>query len=69
MPYLCTWGIDTIENITVVTGTRGNFCLSRLNERLRILKYEGGEYFKPHTDGFYEISDKRETSYYTIHLY
>lgn len=39
-----------------------------LNERLRLLKYVGGEYFKPHCDGCYEAPNK-ERSYYTLHLY
>ncbi|KAE9963261.1 hypothetical protein BLS_009478 [Venturia inaequalis] len=39
-----------------------------LNERLRLLKYVGGEYFKPHCDGCYEAPSK-ERSYYTLHLY
>ncbi|KAH9905381.1 oxidoreductase domain-containing protein [Xylariomycetidae sp. FL2044] len=43
--------------------------LTRPNERLRFLKYVGGEYFRPHTDGLYESEDLRERSYFTIHLY
>ncbi|QDS70665.1 hypothetical protein FKW77_001132 [Venturia effusa] len=39
-----------------------------LNERLRLLKYVGGEYFKAHCDGMYEAPNK-ERSYYTLHLY
>lgn len=30
---------------------------SRPNERMRFLKYTGGEYFRPHCDGSYETSD------------
>ena len=42
---------------------------TRLNERMRFLKYEGGEYFHPHCDGSYETPDGRERSYFTLHLY
>ena len=43
--------------------------MSRLNERMRFLKYVGGEYFKPHCDGTYETPDRKERSYFTLHLY
>jgi hypothetical protein len=43
--------------------------MTRLNERMRFLKYVGGEYFKSHCDGIYETPDKMERSYYTLHLY
>ncbi|KAH6643109.1 oxidoreductase domain-containing protein [Boeremia exigua] len=43
--------------------------LTRLNERMRYLKYVGGEYFKPHCDGTYETPDLKERSYFTLHLY
>lgn len=39
-----------------------------LNERLRFLRYDPGEYFKPHMDGAY-IRDNGERSYITIQLY
>ncbi|KAK5109954.1 hypothetical protein LTR62_006443 [Meristemomyces frigidus] len=42
---------------------------SRPNERMRFLKYVGGEYFRPHCDGTYETSDRKERSYFTLHLY
>lgn len=42
---------------------------TRLNERMRFLKYQGGEYFKPHCDGCYETPDRKERSYFTLHLY
>lgn len=69
-PYLRSWGIDTLEDKPLVTyGSRKTFTASRLNERLRFLKYQGGEYFRPHQDGCYETPDGKEMSYYTIHLY
>ncbi|KAF2758581.1 hypothetical protein EJ05DRAFT_464436 [Pseudovirgaria hyperparasitica] len=42
---------------------------TRLNERMRFLKYVGGEFFRPHCDGTYETPDRKERSYYTLHLY
>ncbi|KAI9709758.1 MAG: hypothetical protein M1820_003161 [Bogoriella megaspora] len=43
--------------------------MTRLNERMRFLKYVNGDYFKPHCDGTYETPDGKERSYYTLHLY
>ncbi|MBE7179674.1 MAG: hypothetical protein INR71_00415, partial [Terriglobus roseus] len=43
--------------------------ITRLNERMRFLKYEGGEYFRPHCDGTYETPDGMERSMFTLHLY
>jgi hypothetical protein len=42
---------------------------SRPNERMRFLKYVGGEYFRPHCDGSYETPNRKERSYFTLHLY
>ncbi|EME82944.1 uncharacterized protein MYCFIDRAFT_211204 [Pseudocercospora fijiensis CIRAD86] len=42
---------------------------TRPNERMRFLKYVGGEYFRPHCDGSYETPGKKERSYFTLHLY
>ena len=39
------------------------------NERLRILKYQKGDYFRPHMDGVYVRPDGSERSYITIQLY
>ncbi|KAK1072228.1 hypothetical protein LTR12_005827 [Friedmanniomyces endolithicus] len=51
-------------------GKRGEvWRFSRPNERLRFLKYVGGEYFRPHCDGSYETPDRKERSYFTLHLY
>lgn len=72
MPFLRAWGIDQLENQLQVTGLRGRgkkYRLTRLNERLRFLKYEGGEYFRPHGDASYATPDGGERSFYTIHLY
>ncbi|KAI5850724.1 hypothetical protein BZA05DRAFT_436713 [Tricharina praecox] len=43
--------------------------LTRLNERLRFLKYGPGQYFKPHCDGSYITPDGRERSLLTFHSY
>lgn len=43
--------------------------LSRLNERLRFLKYGPGQFFKPHCDGTYGTPDLKEVSYYTLQIY
>ncbi|PIG86965.1 hypothetical protein AARAC_004728 [Aspergillus arachidicola] len=66
--------IVQISGQPLVTGagpaTRGEtFKLTRLNEKLRFLKYTGGEYFRAHTDGCYVTPDERERSLFTVHLY
>ncbi|KAG8852802.1 hypothetical protein FRB96_008490 [Tulasnella sp. 330] len=43
--------------------------LSRVNERLRYLKYGPGQYFRRHCDGAYYTDDRKEVTYYTIQLY
>ncbi|KAG8998902.1 hypothetical protein FRB94_006612 [Tulasnella sp. JGI-2019a] len=43
--------------------------LSRVNERLRYLKYGPGQYFRRHCDGGYYTPDETEVSYYTLQLY
>ncbi|PYH47314.1 uncharacterized protein BP01DRAFT_291758 [Aspergillus saccharolyticus JOP 1030-1] len=71
-PFLQELGIETIDNqprVTGLAGRNGLYRLTRLNERLRFLKYEGGEYFRPHWDGHYRTPEGSETSYYTVHLY
>lgn len=51
----------------VASGTRWK--LTRLNERMRFLRYGEGQYFREHCDGCYETPDGRERSWYTLHLY
>lgn len=43
--------------------------LSRLNERLRFLKYTPGQFFRRHCDGVYYTPNKEEISYYTLQIY
>jgi hypothetical protein len=74
MPFFQEFEIDQVKNKPLVTGLgpakRGEiYKISRLNERLRFLRYEGGDYFRPHWDGCYVTPDGKEKSLYTIHLY
>ncbi|KAF2169458.1 hypothetical protein M409DRAFT_52695 [Zasmidium cellare ATCC 36951] len=66
--------IVRLENVPRIFGNgpmkRGEvWKLTRPNERMRFLKYVGGEYFRPHCDGSYETPDRKERSYFTLHLY
>jgi hypothetical protein len=66
--------ISRLEHRPHITGNgpdkRNEIWLAtRPNERMRFLKYVGGEYFRPHCDGTYETPDGSERSYMTIHLY
>lgn len=66
--------IVRLENVPRVFGNgpakRGEvWRFSRPNERMRFLRYTGGEYFRPHCDGTYETPDGKERSYFTLHLY
>lgn len=74
MPFMRECEIDRLQGKPLVTGLgpakRGEVLrLSRLNERLRFLRYEGGDYFRPHWDGCFVTPDGLERSLYTIHLY
>ncbi|KAL4899734.1 hypothetical protein BDW74DRAFT_162911 [Aspergillus multicolor] len=72
MPFFKELGIEKLENRPLVTGLAGRnktYKLTKFNERLRFLKYVGGEYFRPHWDAHYTTPDKRERSYFTVHLY
>ncbi|KAJ5225190.1 Prolyl 4-hydroxylase alpha subunit [Penicillium chermesinum] len=74
MPFMREWNLDAVRDRPLVTGLgparRGEtFRLARLNERLRFLRYEGGDYFRPHWDGCYVTPDGKERSLFTIHLY
>ena len=56
----------------VAPGVRGAWRAVGLNERLRFLKYEPGDYFGPHQDGCYQHEDgprKGERSFVTVMLY
>ncbi|KAA8902937.1 hypothetical protein FN846DRAFT_780359 [Sphaerosporella brunnea] len=45
------------------------FAATRLNERLRFLRYGPGQYFKPHCDGSYIAPETNERSLLTFHAY
>ncbi|KAL4974841.1 hypothetical protein BDW66DRAFT_78624 [Aspergillus desertorum] len=70
--FLRELGIDRLEKKPLITGLAGRnrtYKLTRFNERLRFLKYVGGEYFRPHWDAHYTPPDRRERSYFTVHVY
>jgi hypothetical protein len=74
MPFIRECEIDVVKDRPLVTGLgparRGEkLHLNRLNERLRFLRYEGGDYFRPHWDACYVTPDGKEKSLFTIHLY
>ncbi|KAB8239635.1 uncharacterized protein BDW43DRAFT_258737 [Aspergillus alliaceus] len=71
-PFLQEMRIVRVEDKPLVTGLAGRYKtygMTRLNERLRFLKYEGGEHFKPHWDGQYTTPDRKEGSFYTVQFY
>lgn len=43
--------------------------MTRMNERLRFLKYTSGMYFREHCDGSYVTPDGKEVSFLTVHIY
>ncbi|KAL8952488.1 MAG: hypothetical protein Q9222_001591 [Ikaeria aurantiellina] len=66
--------VALLRNNVQVTGNgpvkrRETWFMTRLNERMRFLKYTTGQYFRPHCDGTYVTPDGSEMSYYTLHLY
>ncbi|PYH83214.1 hypothetical protein BO82DRAFT_279912, partial [Aspergillus uvarum CBS 121591] len=72
LPFLRDeFAIDTLEKDAwrVTLQTRRRYRLTRLNERLRFLRYEGGEFFRPHWDAWYTTPDRRERSFFTVHVY
>jgi len=66
--------IVTLENKARNTGNgppkrKEVLRITRLNERLRFLKYTRGMYFREHCDGSYVTPDGKEMSFVTVHLY
>ncbi|KAL9039339.1 MAG: hypothetical protein Q9180_002586 [Flavoplaca navasiana] len=66
--------IALVHNMPFVTGygpvkRKETFHMTRLNERMRFLKYTSGQYFRPHCDGMYVTPNGNERSFYTLHLY
>ena len=73
MPHLPA-NIVTLKNSAHITGNgpvkrEETWRISRLNERLRFLRYTSGMYFREHCDGSYVTSDGQEVSHLTIHIY
>ncbi|KAJ5632273.1 Prolyl 4-hydroxylasealpha subunit [Penicillium lividum] len=73
-PLMRDLNLDKIKNQPLITGLgparRGEtYHMSSLNERLRFLRYEGGDYFRPHWDGCYITPDGKKRSLLTIQLY
>lgn len=74
MPFMRECELDRVQGKPLVTGLgpakRGEVLrLSRLNERLRFLRYEGGDYFRHHCDACFVTPDGLERSLFTLHLY
>ncbi|KAL8645693.1 MAG: hypothetical protein Q9226_007187 [Calogaya cf. arnoldii] len=66
--------IALLNNMPHVTGNgpakrKEVLHMTRLNERMRFLKYTSGQYFRPHCDGTFVTPDGSERSQYTLHLY
>ena len=66
--------IVTLKNSPQITSddpiwSSGTWRISRLNDRLRFLRYRPGMFFRQHSDGFYVTSDESEVSFLTVHLY
>jgi hypothetical protein len=66
--------VVTLENKASITGNgpwkrKEVLRITRLNERLRFLKYTHGMYFREHCDGSYVTPDGKEMSFVTVHLY
>lgn len=66
--------IVTLNNAAGITGAgpvkrKETYQMTRLNERLRFLKYTSGMYFREHQDGSYITPDGSEISFMTAHIY
>ncbi|KAH8154147.1 uncharacterized protein LAJ45_01915 [Morchella importuna] len=62
-------GKGTEWDIASYAGKYYKWKMTRLNERLRFLRYTKDQYFKPHGDGSYATPDDKERSFLTLHLY
>lgn len=66
--------VITLKNSAGITGwgpvrRKETMEMTRLNERLRFLKYTSGMYFREHYDGSYVTPDGKEISFLTVHIY
>ena len=66
--------VAVLDNVPDITGQmpvirKEKWEVSRLNEALKFLRYEAGDYFRPHSDAHYVDRETGETSYLTAHFY
>ncbi|KZP11707.1 hypothetical protein FIBSPDRAFT_800030 [Athelia psychrophila] len=66
--------LSTIVDKPFVTGVGAaeigiKWRMTKVNERMRFLRYGPGQYFKAHCDGAYETPDGEQRTFYTIQLY
>lgn len=66
--------IVSLQNSAWITGIgpvkrKETWKMTRLNERLRFLRYTKGMYFRIHGDGNYVTPDGSEISFLTVHFY
>ncbi|XP_064603709.1 uncharacterized protein LOC135469107 [Liolophura sinensis] len=73
--YRCVWDSEEQANILwqriepyIPTDFNSRWKPLGLNKRLRFLRYDPGEYFKPHYDGFFE-AENGDRSFITAQLY
>ncbi|KAH8756294.1 hypothetical protein F5883DRAFT_684656 [Diaporthe sp. PMI_573] len=73
LPHLQTTVI-TLNNAPDITGqaavvNKETWKIARLDSALRFLKYEPGQYFRPHCDRSYVSKDGSEKSFLTVHVF
>lgn len=66
--------VTSLKDSTQITGAgpvkrKETWQITRLNERLRFLKYNKGMYFREHCDGSYVTPEGDEISFLTVHVY
>lgn len=66
--------VVSLNNAPDITGqaavvNKETWKIARLDNALRFLKYEPGQYFSPHCDRNYVSEDGTEKSFLTVHLY
>lgn len=66
--------VVSLSNSPGITGVgpvkrKETWKMTRLNERLRFLKYTKGMYFRIHSDGSYVTPEGSEISFLTVHFY
>lgn len=62
-------GKDATRPFSKARGESGYWELVGLNERLRYLRYEQGQFFRPHCDGAYAVEGGKEKAFLTLQLY